>query len=390
MKPFAYEQPRRKNPGKLILVLLAAASFSIWYFDLIPQLDPVDTGHLDSNEDFDENDFLALLNTPTVSNAPEPGLITDHTLTNPAVSDDADAALLAALASQTEPIENSFPEFAGLSESKPPMDLTEGDLPIPLPTEIQQASYSSDAQDQVRPAISTTIVLDPDTAARLRDVDARIEVGEILEAHAVLSKLYWKEPDVRAMIRERLEKTAAEIYANPNAHFAEPYDVQFGDTLDSIAKHFDVPWQYLARLNGVTAQTLQAGQKLKVLKGPFGAVVDLNRFEMTIHAHGWFVRRYAIGIGQDQKTPHGEFTIQNKLKNPTWYNPDGGVVDGDDPSNPLGEYWLGLGDHLGIHGTIDPSSIGAALSRGCIHLGDADIAEVYQLLGEGSQVVIRD
>ena len=66
------------------------------------------------------------------------------------------------------------------------------------------------------------------------------------------------------------------------------------------------------------------------------------------------------------------------------------MVDGDDPSNPLGEYWLGLGDHLGIHGTIDPSSIGAALSRGCIHLGDADIAEVYQLLGEGSQVVIRD
>ena len=65
-------------------------------------------------------------------------------------------------------------------------------------------------------------------------------------------------------------------------------------------------------------------------------------------------------------------------------------VDGDDPANPLGEYWLGLGDHIGIHGTIDPDSIGKASSRGCIHLADDDIAEVFQLLGVDSKVVIRD
>lgn len=390
MKPFAYEQPRRKNPGRLILALLAAASFSIWYFDLVPQLDPVDTGHLDLNEDFDENDFLAMLESPTVDNAPEQSLFTDHASAASETSDDADADLLAALAAQSEPIENSFPEFATLNESPPPVDVTGNRSVASATSAIQQTTFSSAEPPQVKPAISTNVVLDPDTAAQIRDVDARVEVGEILEAHAILSRLYWKEPDLRPMLRERLEKTAAEIYANPNAHFAEPHEVQFGETLDGIANKFDVPWQYLARLNGVAAETLQAGRKLKVLKGPFGAVVDLHRFEMTIHAHGWFVRRYQIGIGQDQKTPHGEFTIQNKLENPTWYNPDGGVVDGDDPANPLGEYWLGLGDHIGIHGTIDPSSIGAASSRGCIHLGDADIAEVYQLLGEGSRVVIRD
>ena len=75
--------------------------------------------------------------------------------------------------------------------------------------------------------------------------------------------------------------------------------------------------------------------------------------------------------------PPENSTSKEKLENPTWYNPDGGVVDADDPENPLGEYWLGLGNHIGIHGTIDPDSIGQAVSRGCIHLGDRDIEEVF-------------
>ena len=117
--------------------------------------------------------------------------------------------------------------------------------------------------------------------------------------------------------------------------------------------------------------------------------MGLSKFELTVHAHGWYVRRYRIGTGKDHSTPTGNFTVQDKLENPQWYNPDGGVVDADDPSNPLGEYWLGLGNHIGIHGTIDPSSIGKAQSRGCVHMSDADIAEVFNLLSVGSPVRIR-
>ncbi|MEO2016129.1 MAG: L,D-transpeptidase family protein, partial [Fuerstiella sp.] len=170
---------------------------------------------------------------------------------------------------------------------------------------------------------------------------------------------------------------------------AEPYFVEFGDTLESIAQKYQVPWQYLARLNSTNPETLQAGQKLKVLNGPFGAVVDLNSFEMTIHAHGWYVHRYRIGVGKDQGTPVGEFTVQTKRENPTWVQPNGQTVAADNPQNPLGEYWIGLGEHIGIHGTIDPESIGRETSQGCIHLADGDITEVFNLLGPGSKVVIR-
>jgi lipoprotein-anchoring transpeptidase ErfK/SrfK len=48
-----------------------------------------------------------------------------------------------------------------------------------------------------------------------------------------------------------------------------------------------------------------------------------------------------------------------------------------------------LGNSYGIHGTIEPGSIGKAASRGCIRLADADVIDVYDFLVKGSEVVIR-
>jgi lipoprotein-anchoring transpeptidase ErfK/SrfK len=72
----------------------------------------------------------------------------------------------------------------------------------------------------------------------------------------------------------------------------------------------------------------------------------------------------------------------------------------DDPKNPLGPYWLGLEgtDGLavgqrsyGIHGTIDPDSIGKMSSMGCIRLHNQDVEVVYKLLIPGkSTVVVKD
>ena len=84
----------------------------------------------------------------------------------------------------------------------------------------------------------------------------------------------------------------------------------------------------------------------------------------------------------------GTFKVLEKMRDPTYYGPDG-VIEHDDPKNPLGEYWLDLGDTYGIHGTIDESSIGKAESQGCIRMKNRDIADVYDLLTVGSEVLIR-
>jgi lipoprotein-anchoring transpeptidase ErfK/SrfK len=92
---------------------------------------------------------------------------------------------------------------------------------------------------------------------------------------------------------------------------------------------------------------------------------------------------------------------QKKLKNPTYYSPRGeGVISADDPKNPLGEFWIGLAgvdghavgkQSYGIHGTIEPDSIGKQASMGCIRMRNEDVAEVFELLVEGrSNVTIRD
>ena len=246
------------------------------------------------------------------------------------------------------------------------------DAPHPAPA---SSLTESDASREVR--------------ARVSQIDLLISEGDYLTAHAELSKIYWHFPGERSQIFDRIEKTARDIYAARQPNYVEPYVVKPGDQLRLIARGYKVPWQYVAYLNGVSERGIQPGQKLKVNRGPFSAVIDLSDFEMTIHAHGYYVHRYPVGIGRQGTTPLGEFEVLQKLENPTYYDPDGNVVDGDDPQNPLGEHWIDIGDGYGIHGTIDEDSIGQARSRGCVRMKNKHVAEVYNLLGVGSTVMIR-
>jgi lipoprotein-anchoring transpeptidase ErfK/SrfK len=75
-------------------------------------------------------------------------------------------------------------------------------------------------------------------------------------------------------------------------------------------------------------------------------------------------------------------------------------IEADDPKNPLGEFWIGLEgvdgnavgqESYGIHGTIEPDSIGKMASLGCIRMLNDDVAVLYEMLVEGkSIVVVRD
>ncbi|WP_298861261.1 L,D-transpeptidase family protein [uncultured Gimesia sp.] len=219
-------------------------------------------------------------------------------------------------------------------------------------------------------------------------IDQLIQQGKILDAHKQLSKIYWKQPQLYPVIKSRIEETARIIYFTPQPHFMTPHEIEPGDQLRKVATHYKITWEYLAKLNQIDPKKIRPGQKLKVIKGPFFAFVDLSEFTLTIHSHGYFVKRYAIGIGKDHSTPTGKFQVKDKLVDPIYYGQDG-VIANDDPENPLGERWIDIGDSYGIHGTIDPASIGKAESKGCVRMHNEDVAEVYDLLGLDSEVVIR-
>ncbi len=284
----------------------------------------------------------------------------------------AESAALAPQTAATNTESEKIVQTAAIDAGSTRPDWTEGQKPAkpaPASASPDHTSASDDAFD-------------------FTAIDQLIAQGEDVEANFQLSNLYWKQPEIRKQLAERLRAVSYRIYFAPQPHYMDGYVVQPGDALQNIAKEYDVSWEYLAKLNRTDPKKIRPGQKLKVIRGPFAAVVDLSDMELTIHSHGHFVHAFPIGIGKDNSTPMGTFKVQEKQRDPTYYGP-AGVIANDDPKNPLGEYWLDLGDNYGIHGTIDESLIGKAESNGCIRMKNRDIADVYDLLTSDSEVLIR-
>lgn len=222
----------------------------------------------------------------------------------------------------------------------------------------------------------------------MKSIDALEAEGDLVTAQQELSRWYWQKPEIRDQILPRLARWGKALYFSPQPHFYEPYVVQQGDQLRVIGQQHKLSWEYLAKLNQTDAKKIRAGQKVKILPGPFSAHVSLSRYELVVHLGGSFVKSYRVGVGKDGSSPIGTFLVKNKMIDPTYYGPDG-MIAHDDPQNPLGERWIDIGDGFGIHGTIEPSSIGKNESRGCIRLLNQDVEEVYDFLVVGSEVKIE-
>jgi lipoprotein-anchoring transpeptidase ErfK/SrfK len=126
--------------------------------------------------------------------------------------------------------------------------------------------------------------------------------------------------------------------------------------------------------------------------------VDENRlylydgFEIT---HSWPVAT----AKPPWVTPAGDWIVERKAENPTWYNPapDGWasasplVVPGG-PENPMGirALYIDAPGLIRIHGTSTPErpSIGHYESHGCIRMLNEDVVQLYPLVPVGSHVLI--
>ena len=192
----------------------------------------------------------------------------------------------------------------------------------------------------------------------------------------------------------------------PEDEYGGVYLVKPGNTMKKIAAGYDLTWQFLARINGLSdPRRMQAGMSLKVIKGPFTVVVNKGAFTMDLYLGStpgkpgsMYVRSYPVGLGREDSTPTGTWMVGIKAKDPIYYSPRGeGVIPADDPKNPLGHRWIsliGMDGHAvgqqsyGIHGTIDPDSIGKQASMGCIRMHNEDVEVVFDLLAEGKSLVI--
>ncbi len=230
-------------------------------------------------------------------------------------------------------------------------------------------------------------------------VSRELDAGKLAEAHLALSQFYRNpglSPQQRQQIVQLLDQLAGTVIYSPQSLLEEPYVVRPGDTLQTIADQHQVPPELIANINGIRdPRGVRPGQELKVVRGPFHAIVHLDDYELTMMLGGRYAGRFPITIGPDQPNLEGSYIVTGKGVSPTYYGPDGTTFDERDQRNPLGSLWLGLGDRigqstsLGIHGTNDPGNIGRNAPRGSIGLDRRDIEDVYGILSVGSRVVVQ-
>ncbi len=225
-----------------------------------------------------------------------------------------------------------------------------------------------------------------------QQIQELLESGRLAEAHLELSRWYTSSDLIEAdreQVTALLDRLTGTVVYSQEHLLEPPYEIQRGDTLELIAKQYQVPWEILAKINGLDdADRLPEGESLKVIRGPFRAVVDVRNGRLTLWLGERYAGRFEIGAGAEQTAPPGEFQVKNKVANPTYYGRDS-VIDADDPENPLGELAIDLGDHIWIHGSQTSADLSEADPRGCVRLSARDMADVYDMLAVGSTVVIR-
>jgi LysM repeat protein len=254
-------------------------------------------------------------------------------------------------------------------------------------------------------------------AELIADAQAKLAEGDLIAARAsfnsalLSNKLTAIEIDA---VKKQMAQINQTLVFSPKQFPKDPlggvYTVKSGDRLAAIGNAHCVPFELLLSLNHMTdAKKLRYGQLLKVINGPFHAIVSKSKFTLDVYlgspggSDSTYITTFMVGLGTDNSTPTGTWTIRNKVTHPAYFPPadhPGPTLLPDDPKNPLGPYWMGLEgtdgqavgqQSYGIHGTIDPTSIGKQSSMGCIRLKNEDVEVVYKLLMAGkSTVIVRD
>jgi LysM repeat protein len=322
----------------------------------------------------------------------------------------------------------------GGTNANPPGTDGQGVAPDPLgkPANKQEPAGGSPASNQTPPA--ATPVTPPaappaaavddmpaDAAAALERAKRAMGENKLVEARGLLNGVL-ANPRVKDSERDAVRTWLGEVNQTlvfsptvaANDPLSESYKVASGDVLERIARTrgLAIDWRLLARVNKMTnPNALRVGQSLKLVRGPFHAVVHKSAYRVDIYAgtplppgsagtprtdgseDGWtFIKSFPVGLGEKGGTPLGTFVVKknSKLINPHWVNPrTGEKFDANDPKNPIGEHWLGLAGvddktkaivGYGLHGTIQPESIGKEMSMGCVRMRTDDIALVWELL----------
>ena len=163
-----------------------------------------------------------------------------------------------------------------------------------------------------------------------------------------------------------------------------------GDSLSRLATQNYTTIGALQRVNELskTSPVIHPGNPMQVFTGAWSIHVSKSQYVLCLYCNDELYRIYFVGIGRQDRTPVGSFTINSKIFHPAWTPPGKNIPYGE-PGNVLGTHWMGLLPiddtnpalrGYGIHGTWEPDSIGTGASAGCIRMRNEEVEELYDFI----------
>ena len=253
----------------------------------------------------------------------------------------------------------------------PKANLIESAPPSPTPNREVTPSTSPVMQSlnpSAPTAESTTVIQDIKSVWPI--VDAQVRKGEIAQSLQLLSGYYHAnlaEAD-RVELLKWLDALAFKvIYSTEHRLSATPHVVRVGETLESIAKDWNIPQDLLVNINRSKIpanNVLLPGLELKIVRGPFRAEIDSQRKELTMFLDRYYAGRFAIDTSNCLNLKAGQLAVQN--------------ITADSP----GQYRLELAGGICLVAGARPAGSSS------IQLNVADAKDVFGILSANSQVTV--
>jgi len=240
------------------------------------------------------------------------------------------------------------------------------------------------------PPSSTTPTSSAAFTTAWADAHEKLAAGRYAEALAALS-IWHDDPSLGLEESQRLEdllgQLAGTVIYSQQDLLLPPHVVAAGETLPTVAMPLGISWQLLGKINGVSnPQDLVPGEHLKVLRGPFDAVVSVSRRRVSLQLGSYYAGSFPIVVGRTFLARVGTSIPVAEVRRGADRGPLSAAAL---PPDPAAKPAIVLADGLLIEAAEDPGTASDASPSSSLLVSVRDFAELLDILGPGSKVLIR-
>jgi len=315
----------------------------------------------------------------------------------------AGAALGAAAAAEPARMSPSAPTYLTAESAPPPVQSALG-AGISAPTAgdgVDRPDRYATLSTSPPPAgMAATAVAPPASSAvtgssaafatAWADAHEKLAAGRYAEALAALS-IWYDDPSLGLEESQRLEdllgQLAGSVIYSQHDLLLPPHVVAAGETLPVIAASLGVSWQLLGKINGVDdPQRLMPGEHLKLIRGPFDAVVSVSRRRVSLQLTGNYAGSFPVVVGRQFLGRVGNAIPVVEVRRGAGRDAQAvGLAAADPAAKPA----IVLADGLVIEAAEDPGVASESSPATSLVVSVRDLAELIDLLGPGSKVLVR-